>query len=67
MSGVLGALSSHQGGSMNAGTLSILSSYGEQIMETLSRDACDGHDVGRVSTLFRTREKLRKMFKNLDR
>ena len=36
---------------MDAGTLSILSSYGEPFMETVCRDACDGHDVGRVSSV----------------
>ena len=31
--------------------LATVHSYGDGFMEVVCRDACDGHDIGRVSTL----------------
>lgn len=31
--------------------LSTILSYGDSLMETVCRDACDGHDIGRVRNL----------------
>lgn len=46
--GVLEGVLSQPGESWELGTLSVLSSYGEPLMEVICRDACDGHDVGRM-------------------
>ncbi|XP_048578619.1 nuclear pore complex protein Nup205 isoform X2 [Nematostella vectensis] len=46
--GVLEGVLSQPGQSWDLGTLSVLSSYGEPFMEMLCRDACDGHDIGRM-------------------
>ena len=32
-----------------SGNLSTLNSFGEAFMETICKDACNGHDVARVS------------------
>ena len=32
-----------------AENMSTISSYGDNFMQVVCRDACDGHDVGRVS------------------
>ena len=34
--------------SVVAANLSVLSSFGEGLMETVCRDACSGHDIARV-------------------
>ena len=49
LSGVLGGVLSSQ--SWDTSILSVLCSYGEPFMEAVCRDACDGHDVGRVRHL----------------
>ena len=33
-----------------AGNVHILTSYGNDLMETVCKDACSGHDVGNVLT-----------------
>ena len=42
-------LSLYPGQSWDTSILPVLSSYGEPFMDAVSRDSCDGHDVGRVS------------------
>lgn len=33
---------------LNAENLSTITSYSDNLMEVICRDACDGHDIGRV-------------------
>ena len=42
-------LSLYPGQPWDTSILPVLSSYGEPFMDTVCRDSCDGHDVGRVS------------------
>ena len=39
----------YEQGSLMAGNVHILSSYGNALMETICKDACSGHDVDKVS------------------
>lgn len=38
----------YEQGSLMAGIVHILTSYGNTLMETICKDACNGHDVDKV-------------------
>ena len=38
-----------------AENMATISSYGDNFMQVVCRDACDGHDVGRVRTVVRAK------------
>ena len=56
--GVLGRATSGEAEleKLEAENMATVASYGDTFMEVVCRDACDGHDVGRVRTLERVKK-----------
>jgi len=43
----------YEQGSLMAGNIHILTSYGDTLMDTVCKDACSGHDVDKVRIAYR--------------